>query len=332
VYVEAGYVAEHFDTYIQAADLALIRQMGFDHVRFPIACEPMIDAVGGLRHDYITRLQQEIRRILDHDLAVMVDIHPDTPFKEALSQNDKALESFVSFWSAFAGHLSGFDPERVFFEVLNEPCIGNAHRWNELQQRCAAAIRGVAPNHTIIVAGDAWSQLDELLQMKLPEDDNLIANFHLYDPIAFTHQGASWSPPWAMETKGLTYPVNCVFVEAFLEQVDDCDAREQLEEYSNAGWNAEAYRQFIQPAVDWARDHQVPLTCNEFGVYKAFSPRQSRLAWIRDVSGVLEEAGVGWTMWDYAGSFAVVLEGGSKNKNGDRVPDRELQDSLRIGK
>jgi endoglucanase len=50
----------------------------------------------------------------------------------------------------------------------------------------------------------------------------------------------------------------------------------------------------------------VPLTCNEFGVYRATSAPGDRATWIRDVRNALEKNGIGWTMWDYAGGFSVV--------------------------
>jgi hypothetical protein len=325
VYVQPGYVPAHFDSYVRTADIALIREMGFDHVRFAIACEPILaqSTAGRLPTDYLKRIKSRIETILNHDLAVIVDIHPETPFKEQLARADSAVATFIAFWESFAAELAGFDPERTFFEVLNEPCIHDANRWNTIQNRAVAAIRRQAPHHTIIISGDQWSQLPELLKVQPPADRNIIANFHLYDPSAFTHQGASWASPWAIFTKGLTYPADSHFIAAFLNHVTDADAREQLADYAVINWNARAYRDFIQPAVSWGQTHGLCLTCNEFGVYKKFSPRASRLAWVRDVSATLSASGIGWTMWDYAGDFAVVVQ-----ENGLRVPDHELVASL----
>ena len=41
-----------------------------------------------------------------------------------------------------------------------------------------------------------------------------------------------------------------------------------------------------------------------------------REAWIHDVRTALERHGMGWTMWDYSGSFGVVTK-----KDGRNVPD-----------
>jgi endoglucanase len=327
IYSGPGYVPAHFDNYIRVADIALIRDMGFDHVRFPINCEPILASVspdGTLPAGYLARIAKNIAEMHDHGLAVIVDIHPEDPFKHALARSDEAVDRFVGFWKQFASALVGFDPESTFFEVLNEPCIHNAARWHRIQNILVAAIRSAAPQHTIIITGDQWSLLPDLLVLEPPDDDNLIANFHLYDPHIFTHQGAGWVGRWSMAAKGLTYPADPALVSERLQHVTDVDARHKLSDYVAANWNAESYPRFIQPAVDWARAHELCLICNEFGVYKKFAPRNSRVTWVHDVSSALTAAGIGWTMWDYAGDFAVVVN----NEHGIRTPDHELVAAL----
>jgi hypothetical protein len=69
-------------------------------------------------------------------------------------------------------------------------------------------------------------------------------------------------------------------------------------------------------AAAWGRERGYALSCNEFGVYKVYAPRPSRLLWIRDVASALEKFHISWTMWDYARDFAVV-----NTTDGKRVPD-----------
>jgi hypothetical protein len=51
------------------------------------------------------------------------------------------------------------------------------------------------------------------------------------------------------------------------------------------------------------------LSCNEFGVYMKAAAPEHRAAWIRDVREAIEAQQIGWTMWDYAGGFALVRDG-----------------------
>ncbi len=43
VYDAKGYSKEHFQTYITAPDIALIKSMGFDHVRLSVNPQPMFN-------------------------------------------------------------------------------------------------------------------------------------------------------------------------------------------------------------------------------------------------------------------------------------------------
>lgn len=323
VYGKEGYTPAHFDRYNTSADIALIARMGFDHVRFPIACEPFFTEPERLNESYVARLEGVIRLLHDHGLAVIVDIHPETPFKEWLRSADENAETFARFWGAFAGRLSAFDAEKTVFEILNEPCVGDAARWNAMQNAALQAVRRAAPDHTVVASGDDCSQIPELLKLDPPTDDNVIYNFHLYDPIAFTHQGAGWSPPWAKFTVGLSYPADPAQIDEIQNGITDPNAQEKLDEYRAENWSLPVYQRFLDDAVAWGARHGVPLTCNEFGVYKKYAPRAARLAWERDISGLLTKSGIGWTKWDYAGDFAIV-----KVENGTRVPDEELVSAL----
>ena len=42
VYDPKGYTKEHFENWTTASDMALIKSMGFDHVRLSVNPEPMI--------------------------------------------------------------------------------------------------------------------------------------------------------------------------------------------------------------------------------------------------------------------------------------------------
>src|SRR5438876_544138 len=75
------------------------------------------------------------------------------------------------------------------------------------------------------------------------------------------------------------------------------------------------FQRFAQAAT-WSKRWNVPVTCNEFGVYRKTANAQDRAAWISDVRTSLEKHGIGWTMWDYSGGFAVVTK-----ENGKPVPD-----------
>ena len=113
--------------------------------------------------EYLGHLDAAVKMILDHGLAVVIDLHPESDFKARLAKDDEFVEQFADFWRALAAHYSTEDADRVFLEILNEPEFTDRYRWLGVQAKLAAAIREGAPAHTIIAAGARWSDDDELV-------------------------------------------------------------------------------------------------------------------------------------------------------------------------
>ena len=318
VFDPKGYTKEHFDAYDTAQDIALIKAMGFDHVRFTLNCDPMFrrGQADRIPAEYLAMVDAAVKMILDQNLNVIIDIHPESDFKQKLSSDDSFVEQFEDYWRALAKHFSPLDPEKVFFEILNEPEFKDRYRWMGVQARLARAIREGAPNHTIIAAGTMWSSSSDLLALEPLHDSNIIYNFHFYDPDIFTHQGATWSTNFQHYLTNLPYPSTPENVAAAHAQVPDPINQQSVEHYGLARWNAARIDAEIAEAAAWAKKWNVPLTCNEFGVYRGTSNPTDRAAWIHDVRTALEKYNIGWTMWDYAGGFSVVTR-----KNGVTTPD-----------
>ena len=331
VYDPRGYTKEHLVGWVTADDIALIKSMGFDHVRLSINPAPMMrhNEADRIPADYLGYLDEAVKMILDHGLAVILDMHPDSDFKAKLVQRDDEVEQFSDFWRALARHYSTYDPEMVYFEILNEPEFRDRYRWAGVQAKLAAAIRDGAPKHTIIAAGANWSDIDDLLELTPLSDPNVIYNFHFYDPHTFTHQGATWGENyWHFETK-LAYPAEMQNAEQVAAEQPDRLNRLRVLRYALDHWDANRIAAEIGQAAEWAKHWNVPLTCNEFGVYRKDSDPQDRARWIHDVRATLEHDGIGWNMWDYGArgggqGFGVV----NGPKEGPNTPDEVTVQAL----
>ena len=319
------YSKAHLDSYTTAQDIALIKSMGFDHVRLTVEPAPLFNSAdpGTLKTEYLRYLDSALDMILAQGLAVIVDIHPSDDFKVKLNTDDRHVENFVRFWRALAQHLSTRDPERTFLEVLNEPMVADGYRWYGIQAKVIAAMRAVAPDHTIIASGHRWSGLYEMLALEPYADRNIIYNFHFYEPFAFTHQGAGWAGPNLQFYKNVPYPSSPEMVAKMLDTVTDDPARLNLLAYGADRWNAGRIDMALSVAAAWGEKHQVPVTCNEFGAYRRFATPADRAAWIFDIRTALEKHSIGWTMWDYGGGFSVV-----NKANGKATPDVETVKAL----
>jgi len=323
VYDPLGYTKQHFETWTTASDIALIKSAGFDHVRLSVNPQPMMDAARrrGGREEYYGYLDTAMKMILDTGLAVELDMHPDSDFKARLKEDD-FVERYADFWHSVAEHYSTWDSERVFFEILNEPEMRDRYRWYGVESKLASAIRQGAPAHTIIAAGANWDDDTDMVFLDPLRDPDVIYVFHFYDPHIFTHQGATWGAYHWHFLKGLHYPSDPENARAVAQLEPEAIHRFDVIRYGQDHWDAARIDAEISLAADWAERNQVPLVCNEFGVFRHADP-QDRIPWLKDVRTSLERHNIGWAMWDYSGSFGVVTK-----QNGKFVLDPETVRAL----
>jgi aryl-phospho-beta-D-glucosidase BglC (GH1 family) len=316
------YSAARTDRYTDAADIALMAKLGFDNVRLSIDPVPLESGPRnkeGLNADFLGRLDRAVDAMLANGLAVQIDIHPEGPYKQQVKTSDESANRFMILWRRLAAHYAARDPERIFFEIMNEPEVSDPYRWAGIQAAAAEAIREAAPKNTLIATGTNWSDIPDLLTQHPLPDGNVIYNFHYYEPNTFTHQGANWSTPWLIYTHGVPYPATETSID-MVKQVPDLADRFAFERYWLDHWDAQRIRLEIDQAAAWAKMYGVPLICNEFGAYRAVTEPASRMNWIHDVRTALEADNIGWTMWDYRGGFGVVWkEDGQPAKVDDKV-------------
>jgi aryl-phospho-beta-D-glucosidase BglC (GH1 family) len=301
------YSAASTGRYTDDADIALMAQLGFDNVRLSVDADPLERGLFGRDGaDFVGRLDHAVDQMLAKGMAVQIDVHPESDYKRRVSTTSEGVDRFVMLWRKLAAHYADRNPDLIFFEIMNEPEEHDPLRWAGVQARAAAAIREVAPKNTIIATGPNYSGIADLLTQQPLPDGNVIYNFHFYEPHEFTHQGASWGTPWWIYTHNIPYPPTEPSMQASLAQVPDAANRYAFQHYWLDRWDAHRIHLQIDAAAAWGREHNVPLICNEFGVYRHVTPEASRMQWIRDVRTALEADGIGWTMWDYRGGFGVV--------------------------
>ncbi|MBO0912017.1 MAG: cellulase family glycosylhydrolase, partial [Acidobacteria bacterium] len=279
--------------------------------------------------DYLGYLDSAVKMILGHGLTVIIDMHPDSDFKAKLAAEDDFVEQFSDFWRALADHYSSYDPGMVYFEVLNEPEFRDRYRWWGVQAKLVEAIRARAPEHTIIAAGANWSDIPDLVSLTPLSDPNVIYNFHYYEPHTFTHQGATWGANYWHFERQLAYPSTLENTRQVAAREPDRLNRYRVLEYGLDHWDRNRIGLEIGQAADWARHWNVPLTCNEFGVFRQDSDPEERARWLTDVRTALEREAIGWNMWDFGGrdngrGFGVVNAG----PNGTNTPDEVTLEAL----
>jgi aryl-phospho-beta-D-glucosidase BglC (GH1 family) len=312
----ADYSVERLRSFTTADDIALMRQLGFDHVRLSIDPVPLAALQHSENAPFVAELDRVVGLMLQQHLAVIIDIHPESNFKAPMLTANEPVERLAQLWTALAKHFAAQDPEHIFFEIMNEPEQSDPYRWIGVEARLADAIRTAAPQNTILASGAHWSGLADLLQTYPLAMSNVIYTFHDYSPFPFTHQGATWSDPGVQPLRDMPYPSTPDAVQANLGQPGSLRGQLSVEEYGLDRWNAERVERTIEFAGQWSAMHRVPVYCGEFGVLRQYADPAMRAAWLHDMTTAMEKHHIGWAMWDYQGSFGLVHK-----ENGKPVAD-----------
>lgn len=298
-------------------DMALLAKLharGFTHIRLPVAPERLMAEFSG--SDEIARQSAELDRAID-DLSaigysISLDVHPGARF-ERLYKNEpeRAFYLLEELWRTLARRYAERLPDRLFFEVLNEPNI-DRRTWSADGPRLVAAIRSEAPAHTIIYGGTHHQRLDALDEVKPLDDPNVVYAVHFYDPMVFTHQGLDWSLDDPLHfIEGVPFPgrlsdpaVEGLFQTLVLEGHMTSAAQVALQ--LRQPWNEERIDAEFAAAQAWALSHRTALVVNEFGVLSWKAGRAARVRWIKAVRSAAERHCIGWAHWDYADGFGFV--------------------------
>lgn len=325
------YAPANVDARFADEDFQLIHDLGFTFVRVPIDLGYVFDESSPdlLNHDNLKHVDSGFDRLLEHDLAIIVDLHSTSIADSNASNYSGALEDpefvdlFIRFWKSFAAHLKDRDPEMVFFGPMNEPVFeDDPSAWLPIQERLLTAIREVAPEHTLIATGALWSSRETLLEIEPYADPNIVYDFHFYEPFVFTHQGATWTWDAVAVMRNVPYPSNPENVAPLLDGLPD-ESRQALEYYGQELWDGERINAEIARVAEWAKANNVRLICTEFGVLGDFAPPADRVQWTLDIRTAFEEYGIGWSMWEYDSSFGLVTRSGSR-----RILDQDLANAL----
>ena len=178
---------------------------GFDHVRMPVKFSAHIDksAPFTIEPSFFARVDWAIDQALSHNLSIIVDLHH---YDELINEPDTHVEPFLAMWKQIAERYKG-RPKTVAFELLNEPHDNlKPDKLNQILNDAIKAIRVTNPDRIIIVDPYNWASAEHLHELDMPTDDaNLVATFHCYTPMLFTHQGSSFMSE-EYQTTGIVFP------------------------------------------------------------------------------------------------------------------------------
>jgi endoglucanase len=237
---------------------------------------------------------------LKNDLNVIVDLH-HVEFDGSVG-DAATTERIVWLWQEIATRYKKTDPERVFFEIRNEPHDIPAAVWRKQAAEIIAAIRKIAPNHTLIVGFHDWNSRAALIESEPFADENIIYTFHYYDPFIFTHQGATWSSEGLPELQGVPFPFS---KETKIEVPATAEGKwvGGLIGSYEADSAADKMYADLKAAKDWSVGHKVPIFLGEFGSYTKYAAPEDRCRHARVIYHALGRLNIPNAWWEWDGGF-----------------------------
>ena len=276
---QCDYSEDRLDNFITEADFRKISEWGADHVRMPVDYNVFENDDGTYKEKGFERIDKAFMLCEKYNLNAVLDLHKTAGFsfdnygenESGFFESEKLQERFYRLWEEFAkryGKLS----ERVAFELLNEVTDKEyIDVWNRVSNECIKRIRTYAPDTLILVGSYHNNSAEAVPDLDKPYDDKVIYNFHCYEPLKFTHQGAYWT---------------------------DMINKDDRFSFDESGITPEFFENLFRPAIEAAKANGTELYCGEYGVIDVVPPEEA-LKWFKCINSVFEKYGISRCAWSY---------------------------------
>lgn len=270
-----------------------IAAQGFDHVRIPVDFSSNTDDT---TTDYkfvsgtLEKVDIAVKKAMQAGLTVVLDFHQACKLNDdTLYTNPTAVSpKYIKIWEQLAEHYKDY-PEALVFEVINEPAVDDTTFTNailmKLQEQVLDISKSANANRNIIVTvrnANSSYQLSDLSD-KLKNDSNVIVSAHCYDPMYFTHQGATW----IKDNEGnIKYPAGVTFTETVADDI----------------------KKAINNCAAFEKATGRTVILGEFGVYLNGASMSDATQYIKAVTDYCAEKNIDWCYWEYNSGFGAYNE------------------------
>lgn len=291
---------------LEEKHFAMAKAAGLDHIRLPVRFNAHADkqAPYTIESAFFERVDWAVDQAAKHGLSIIIDLHH---YEELMQKPAEHADRLVGIWKQVAERYKSRPPS-VAFELINEPCKElKSALLNPLQQRAIAAIRATNPTRLIIADSYFWAGADYLKELELPADPNVIASFHEYQPILFTHQNMPFMPG-EFQTRGVVFPgppaepVTPVEMGQNTEWVRNWFASYNSQPIATNSNGPNAVFDYFKLVEAYIKSSKRRVYLGEFGVTDNADPK-SREVWLRMVRKEAEKRKIGWAVWDDGGKM-----------------------------
>jgi endoglucanase len=268
-------------------DFAWIAELGFNFVRLPMDYRCWIDPSDWtkFREEVLAEIDEAVQFGERYGVHVCINFHrapgytvAKPPERLSLWTDEEAQRVCALHWARFAERYRGVPNEILSFNLFNEPARVDPEAHRRVVERMVEAIRKHDPGRLIICDGRDWGNTAPFELVGL----GVAAATRGYQPMRITHYKASWvggSEGWDVPS----WPL----------------------QDGETLWNKETLRERMIKPWKELEAQGVGIMVGEFGAYNQ-TPHDVVLSWMRDYLELWKEAGWGWAMWNFRGSFGIL--------------------------
>ena len=302
---QCDYSKERLEHFIEEEDIRRLSTWGLDHLRLPMDYNVLREENGTFKKDGFDYVKRAVEWCRKYVLNVIMDLHKTAGYSFDKDEQEHGFfaeesyqEYFYTLWEEIARKFAGYG-DQVAFELLNEVTDEKTmDAWNRISQECIRRIRKITPTVKILVGGYWNNSVAAVKDLAMPADENIVYNFHCYEPLIFTHQGAGWIDTMPSDYRMSFDHDMSVFWDRTKEYLpNNMIMLEPAKDIAHA-LDSEFFEKLFAEAVSVAEERNVPLYCGEYGVINLASPEDT-LKWYRSIHAVFEKYGIGRAAWSY---------------------------------
>ena len=275
---QCDYSDDRLDHFIEEKDFETVASWGMDHVRIPIDYNVLENEDGSYKAKGFERIDRAVKCARKNGLNVVLDLHKTAGYsfdegegEGGFFDDEKLQERFYLLWEEIVKHYHS-DHKHIAFELLNEVTSRDfIDKWNRISNTCIERIRKIAKDSLILVGSYDNNGVEAVKDLDKPYDDKIIFNFHCYDPLEFTHQGAYWT--------------------------DRIDRNKRIP-FSESGVTEAYFEKLFSSAIEKAEECGTELYCGEYGVIDVVPPEDA-LKWYSAIHSVFEKHQIAHAAWSY---------------------------------
>jgi aryl-phospho-beta-D-glucosidase BglC (GH1 family) len=184
-------------------EFSVIKDLGFNFVRLPLDYRTFTQT--GNWNNFLETEMLKIDKALEwgamYNVHVCINFHrapgycvnkvDNLPANQQLNlwTDTVAQKAFVKHWEYFANRYKNISPERLSFNLVNEPSDISEEVYVSVMRKAIDVIHAITPSRVIFVDGLGYGRG---LMLSLKGEPNIAQAIHSYDPFSLTHYKASW--------------------------------------------------------------------------------------------------------------------------------------------